>query len=92
MKLIVFILFILSYNISVAQTDSNISYVSPMKDTLMLPNDDIGHIIKEVWATTTNFFFKPVILLVDEETIKKRNKTTKNLNQTTVIRNENEKQ
>jgi hypothetical protein len=51
---------------------NRISYVSQKRDTLLLPNNDIGKIIFSVWK---NELQKPIILLVDEKVINKLNET-----------------
>lgn len=74
MKQILTLILFISYQLSIAQTtEENIGYVSPAKDTLMLPNGEIGLIIKDVWTKPT-IYKQPVIIIVDEKTIKLMNK------------------
>lgn len=54
-----------------AQTNK-ISYVSPKKDTLILPDNDFGKLIASTWVNVPNKA-KPVILFTDEDTIKRKN-------------------
>jgi hypothetical protein len=51
---------------------NTIAYVSPKKDTLMLPNDDFGKLVASTWIDTP-IKSRPVILLVTEDTIKQKN-------------------
>jgi hypothetical protein len=51
---------------------NTIAYVSPKKDTLMLPNDDFGKLVASTWIDTP-IKSRPVILLVTEDTIKRKN-------------------
>jgi hypothetical protein len=56
-----------------AQTTSvKISYVSPQKDTLILPDDDLGKLIASTWVDRP-VGKTPVIILTDEDTIKRKN-------------------
>ena len=74
MKQTLLIILLAICQISMAQTtEESISYVSPTKDTLMLPNDEIGVIIKDVWTKPT-IYKQPVIIITDEKTIKLMNK------------------
>lgn len=67
-----FILFaVLIATSAMAQEPSRITYVSPSKDTLMLPKNTLGILIAKCWDNTSEK--KPVILFVDEYTIKQRN-------------------
>lgn len=54
-----------------AQTKS-ISYVSPKKDTLVLPNDELGKTIGETWGIIP-IKEQPVIIFADEEIIYRKN-------------------
>ncbi len=47
MKITLFIISLILSTISYTQTQ--IAYISPKKDTLMLPNDDLGYLIKDTW-------------------------------------------
>jgi hypothetical protein len=51
---------------------NSIAYVSPKKDTLMLPNDEVGKLVASTWIDTP-IKSRPVILLVTEDTIKRKN-------------------
>jgi len=56
-----------------AQTTGNkISYVSIHKDTLILPDDELGKLIASTWVDRP-LSKKPVIILTDEDTIKRKN-------------------
>lgn len=52
-------------------TREKISYVSPKKDTLILPNDNIGELIASTWDDVKTK--KPVIIFTDMNTIKRKN-------------------
>ncbi len=54
-----------------AQEPNRVSYISPSKDTLMLPKDTLGTLIAKCWDNTSEK--KPVILFVDVYTIRQRN-------------------
>ena len=56
-----------------AQTDKKVSYVSDNKDTLMLPNTDLGKLIASTWKDTPSKEKKPTIIFADEQTIKTKN-------------------
>jgi len=56
-----------------AQTDKKVSYVSDNKDTLMLPNTDLGKLIASTWKDTPSKEKKPIIVFADEQTIKTKN-------------------
>lgn len=56
-----------------AQTDKKVSYVSDNKDTLMLPNTDLGKLIASTWKDTPSKEKKPTIIFADEQTIKAKN-------------------
>jgi hypothetical protein len=49
-----------------------ISYVSPSRDTLMLPNNTEGHMVKNMWADVKKRK-KPVIIMTSEEVIAQMN-------------------
>ena len=53
-------------------TKEKISYVSPQKDTLLLPDNDLGKLIASTWVDTPTTP-KPIILFSDEDTIKRKN-------------------
>ena len=75
MKKLIFILAIISCQVAMAQkeTVTRISYISPKRDTLILPNNQIGELIKNLWVETPKQPI-PVILVASEESINKRNK------------------
>ena len=53
-----------------AQSNQKVSYVSPKKDTLMLPNDKFGKLIAKTWDNEEK---KPIIVFVDQSVIDKKN-------------------
>lgn len=53
-----------------AQSNQKISYVSPKRDTLMLPNDKFGKLIAKTWDNEEK---KPIIVFVDQSVIDKKN-------------------
>jgi hypothetical protein len=67
-----------------AQTDQKVSYVSPKKDTLILPNDNIGELIAQTWDNQKK---KPIIIFADQSVINKKNSTLQ-----TVLRKTNKLQ
>lgn len=52
MKKLLLLTSILCVFTAVSQTEKDVSYVSPNKDTLILPNDDIGYMISDSWKDT----------------------------------------
>ena len=56
-----------------AQSDAKVSYVSKQKDTLMLPNNDLGRLIASTWKDTPSKEKKPTIVFADESVIKRKN-------------------
>jgi hypothetical protein len=59
-----------------AQSDAHVSYISKGKDTLMLPNNDLGKLIASTWKDTPSKEKKPIIVFADETTIKRKNQFT----------------
>jgi hypothetical protein len=55
-----------------AQSDANVSYISKDKDTLMLPNNQLGKLIASTWKDTPSKEKKPIIVFADEKTIRQR--------------------
>lgn len=68
-----FICLMISIN---AQTHMKISYISKNKDTLILPNDNLGKVIASSWLYTSSKEKKPIIVFADEKTIKLKNENT----------------
>jgi hypothetical protein len=74
MKTILFILLtIFSYTVNGQSLSNKITYVSPNKDTLLLPDNEIGRIILQVWEISTYPIEKPLILVVPVEVIRRKN-------------------
>lgn len=65
-------LFLFCIQFSTAQKTQKIAYVSPKKDTLMLPNNELGMLILDTWYCNP-IVPQPVIILTDEDTIKVMN-------------------
>lgn len=58
---------------SMAQSvNKQISYVSPNRDTLMLPDNTSGHMVKSIWADVKKKK-RPVIIMTSEEFIAQLN-------------------
>jgi hypothetical protein len=53
-----------------------ISYISPNKDTLILPNDSFGKMLRTTWNDIQESE-RPVIILESEEEIRSRNQAIK---------------
>ena len=53
-----------------AQSNQKVSYVSPKKDTLMLPKDNFGKLIAQTWDGVKK---KPIIIFADQSVIDKKN-------------------
>lgn len=53
-----------------AQSNQKVSYVSPKKDTLILPKDDLGKLIAQTWDNTKK---KPTIIFADQSVIDNKN-------------------
>lgn len=53
-----------------AQSNQKISYVSPKRDTLMLPNDKFGKLIAKTWDNEEK---KPIIVFDKQSVIDKKN-------------------
>lgn len=60
-----------------AQTNKKVSYISPKKDTLILPKNEIGMYIAEAWDKKPIKEKRPVIIFADEKTISKLNNRNK---------------
>jgi len=63
---------ILSSQVMAQSAHKRISYVSPSRDTLMLPNNTEGHMVKNMWADVKKRK-KPVIIMTSEEVIAQMN-------------------
>ena len=78
MKTLLSLILLLSLTFTVqAQTtssDSSISYISPMKDTLLLPDDEVGRCIYTIWLNDREFKQKPIVLITSAEFIQTRRK------------------
>jgi hypothetical protein len=53
-----------------AQSNQKVSYVSPKKDTLMLPKDNFGKLIAQTWDGVKK---KPIIIFADQSVIDNKN-------------------
>ena len=60
-----------------AQTNQKVSYISPKKDTLILPKNQVGVLIAETWDKTPIKEKRPVIIFADENTINRLNNRNK---------------
>jgi len=60
-----------------AQTNQKVSYISPKKDTLILPKNQVGVLIAEAWDKKPIKEKRPVIIFADENTINKLNNRNK---------------
>ena len=63
----------LSLFINAQSNNTHVSYISTNKDTLMLPNTDLGKLIASTWKDTPSKEKKPIIVFADEQTIKTKN-------------------
>jgi len=63
---------ILSSQVMAQDVNKQISYVSPNRDTLMLPDNTSGHMIKSMWADVKKKK-RPVIIMTSEEFIAQLN-------------------
>ena len=54
-------------------SQSNVSYVSPDKDTLILVNNELGDLISQTWSLYTYGDKKPKIIFASEQYITMRN-------------------
>lgn len=73
MKNIFIVTFVFLYIGANAQSKmEKISYISPAKDTLILPNDTLGQEIAKAWINI-NPRICPVILFADEALIRMKN-------------------
>lgn len=70
MKIITTLLIMISFNLN---SQNQISYVSEQKDTLILPNNDVGYFIKDSWDTIPKSE-RPVIMFASEWTIAVKNR------------------
>lgn len=72
-KLFLSITLIIIFSQVMAQDiNQKISYVSPNRDTLMLPDNIHGHLIKSTWAEVKKRK-RPVIIIASEEDIAQMN-------------------
>ena len=62
-----------SYIVNGQSLTNRITYVSPNKDTLLLPDDEIGRVILKVWENPQYSIKKPLIVIVPVEIIKQKN-------------------
>jgi len=60
-----------------AQTNKKVSYISPKKDTLILPKNQVGVLIAETWDKNPIKEKRPVIIFADENTINRLNNRNK---------------
>lgn len=60
-----------------AQTNQKVSYISPKKDTLILPKNQIGVLIAETWDKKPIKEKRPIIIFADENTINRLNNRNK---------------
>jgi hypothetical protein len=63
---------ILSGQVMAQDVNKQISYVSPNRDTLMLPDNTSGHMVKSIWADVKKNK-RPVIIMTSEEFIAQLN-------------------
>jgi hypothetical protein len=63
---------ILSGQVMAQDVNKQISYVSPNRDTLMLPNNTSGHMVKSMWNDVKKKK-RPVIIMTSEEVIAQMN-------------------
>lgn len=73
MRNLILIAFLLSTTISFSQSAKRVSYISCDKDTLLLPNSELGHRILSAWANVEESQ-RPVMLLVPESLIERMNR------------------
>lgn len=64
--------FVCLFNTNAQTPNETIAYVSPQKDTLLLPNDNLGKLIASTWLSTP-ITQSPIILFSDEDIIKHKN-------------------
>ena len=63
---------IFSSQVMAQDVNKKISYVSPNRDTLMLPNNTSGHMVKSMWNDVKKKK-RPVIIMTSEEVIAQMN-------------------
>jgi hypothetical protein len=63
---------IISSQVMAQDANKKISYVSPNRDTLMLPNNTSGHMVKSMWNDVKKRK-RPVIIMTSEEVIAQMN-------------------
>jgi hypothetical protein len=63
---------IFSSQVMAQDVNKKISYVSPNRDTLMLPNNTSGHMVKSMWNDVKKKK-RPVIIITSEEVIAQMN-------------------
>ena len=63
---------IFSSQVMAQDVNKKISYVSPGRDTLMLPNNTSGHMVKSMWNDVKKKK-RPVIIMTSEEVIAQMN-------------------
>lgn len=63
---------ILSSQAMAQNTSKQISYISQNRDTLMLPNNTYGYMIKSMW-TDVKKRKRPIIIMTSEEVIAQMN-------------------
>ena len=73
-KNLTIILILLSFGVF---SQSNVSYVSTNKDTLILVNDDLGKLIAQTWTEYSDIK-KPKIIFASAQYITMRNTLIKN--------------
>ena len=67
------LLVIYSHTVNSQSINTRISYISINKDTLMLPDNEIGRIILKVWEDQKFSITKPLIVMVPEKLIRTKN-------------------
>lgn len=63
---------IISSQAMAQDVNKKISYISPNRDTLMLPDNTSGHMIKSMWADVKKKK-RPIIIMTSEEVIAQMN-------------------
>ncbi len=71
-RILLIMLFIYSQHNQAQNINDKISYVSLNKDTLILPNDDLGKLIASTWVCG-RIRKAPIIILTNEAIIKRKN-------------------
>ena len=67
------LLVIYAHTVNSQSINTRISYISINKDTLMLPDNEIGRIILKVWEDQKFSITKPLIVMVPEKLIRTKN-------------------